>query len=77
MVDDGLAPRVALVRRVVELGRSARAGSKVRNRQPLGRALVGARGWADLPEELQLAVTNIDDPSALCYLIAGALRIET
>jgi ATP-dependent Lon protease len=30
-----------------------------------------------LPEELQLAVANIDDPSALCYLIAGALRIAT
>ena len=30
-----------------------------------------------LPEELQLAVTNIDDPSALCHLIAGSLRIST
>ena len=30
-----------------------------------------------LPEELQLAVTNIDDPSALTHLIAGALRIPT
>ena len=30
-----------------------------------------------LPEELQLAVTNIDDPSALSHLIAGALRIAT
>jgi ATP-dependent Lon protease len=30
-----------------------------------------------LPEELQLAVTNIDDPSTLCHLIAGALRIST
>ena len=30
-----------------------------------------------LPEELQLAVANIDDPSALGHLIAGALRIET
>ncbi len=28
-----------------------------------------------LPEELQLAVMNIDDPSALSHLIAGALRI--
>jgi ATP-dependent Lon protease len=28
-----------------------------------------------LPEELQLAVTNMDDPSALSHLIAGALRI--
>jgi ATP-dependent Lon protease len=30
-----------------------------------------------LPEELQLAVTNIEDPSALSHLIAGALRIST
>jgi ATP-dependent Lon protease len=30
-----------------------------------------------LPEELQLAVANIDDPAALGYLIAGALRIGT
>jgi ATP-dependent Lon protease len=28
-----------------------------------------------LPEELQLAVTNVDDPSQLAHLIAGALRI--
>ena len=30
-----------------------------------------------LPEELQLAVTNIEDPSALSHLIAGSLRIPT
>ena len=30
-----------------------------------------------LPEELQLAVTNMEDPSALSHLIAGALRIAT
>ncbi len=30
-----------------------------------------------LPEELQMAVTNVDDPSALSHLIAGALRIST
>ena len=30
-----------------------------------------------LPEELQLAVNNIDDPSALAHMIAGALRITT
>ena len=53
LVDDALAGQVALVRRVVELGRSARAESKVRNRQPLGRALVGAAGWSDLPDDLK------------------------
>jgi ATP-dependent Lon protease len=30
-----------------------------------------------LPEELQLAVANLDDPSALSHLISGALRIST
>jgi len=30
-----------------------------------------------LPEELQLAVANIDDPSTLAHLIAGALRTDT
>lgn len=30
-----------------------------------------------LPEELQLAVTNVEDPSSLAHLIAGALRIST
>jgi ATP-dependent Lon protease len=30
-----------------------------------------------LPEELQLAVANVEDPSALTHLIAGALRIPT
>ena len=29
-----------------------------------------------LPEELQMAVANIDDPAALSYMIAGALRIS-
>ncbi|HKJ34998.1 MAG TPA: endopeptidase La, partial [Solirubrobacterales bacterium] len=30
-----------------------------------------------LPEELQLAVMNVEDPSALSHVIAGALRIST
>jgi ATP-dependent Lon protease len=30
-----------------------------------------------LPEELQLAVTNLEDPSDLSHLIAGSLRIAT
>ncbi len=30
-----------------------------------------------LPEELQMAVANIDDPAALGHLIVGALRIDT
>ena len=30
-----------------------------------------------LPEELQLAAANVDDPSALCHLIASTLRLRT
>jgi ATP-dependent Lon protease len=30
-----------------------------------------------LPEELQLAVANLDDPAAISHLIAGSLRIDT
>jgi isoleucyl-tRNA synthetase len=39
---------MAMARRVVELGRSARAEAKVRTRQPLRRALVGSAAIADL-----------------------------
>ena len=30
-----------------------------------------------LPEELQLAAANVDDPSALCHLVASTLRLKT
>jgi isoleucyl-tRNA synthetase len=53
LLDPALSERMALVRRLVELGRSARASSGVKTRQPLGRALVGAPGWAALPGELR------------------------
>jgi isoleucyl-tRNA synthetase len=57
-VDGTLREQMALVRRAVELGRSARAGSSVRTRQPLSRALVSATGWAELPEELRRHVAD-------------------
>ncbi len=53
LVDDVLAEQVALVRRLVELGRAARAEAKVRTRQPLARALIGALGWDGLDAELR------------------------
>jgi isoleucyl-tRNA synthetase len=56
LVDAGLAADVALVRRLVDLGRAARAESKTKTRQPLARALVSAAGWESLPAELQALV---------------------
>ena len=53
LVSPELAAQVALTRRLVDLGRTARAESRTKTRQPLGRALVSAQGWAALPQELQ------------------------
>jgi isoleucyl-tRNA synthetase len=53
LVDERLSAQMSLTRRVVELGRSARAGASLGIRQPLPRALVGAAGFADLPEDLR------------------------
>jgi len=52
LIDDALATHVSMAKRVVELGRSARAEAKVRTRQPLSRALVGSAAIADLDDEL-------------------------
>jgi len=53
LVDPELSEQMALARRLVELGRSARSGASVRTRQPLRRALVGAAGFDALPGELR------------------------
>ena len=58
LVDPRLAEQMALVRRLVELGRAARAESGVKTRQPLGRALVSAPGWAELPADLRAHVSD-------------------
>jgi isoleucyl-tRNA synthetase len=73
--DDELVAQVALVRRLVELGRSARTSARVRTRQPLARAVVAAPGWASLPRDLvaevadELNVADLDELAA----VEGAL----
>ncbi|MEJ0014746.1 MAG: class I tRNA ligase family protein [Actinomycetota bacterium] len=54
-IDPHLSSSVALSRRLVELGRAARAESKIKIRQPLSRALVAAAGW----NEMDLEFANI------------------
>jgi isoleucyl-tRNA synthetase len=62
LINDELSNAMSMLRRLVELGRGARAESKVRTRQPLARALVAATGWealsagmrAQLAEELNI-----------------------
>jgi len=58
LVNLELSAQMGLVRRLVELGRSARAAASLGIRQPLPRALVGALGFADLPGELRDQVAS-------------------
>ena len=52
LIDAGLAAQMELTRRLVDLGRSARASAVVKTRQPLSRALIAAPGFERLPAEL-------------------------
>jgi isoleucyl-tRNA synthetase len=56
VIDPVLSAQMALVRRLVELGRSARSGASVRTRQPLRRALIGAAGFPSLARELRAQI---------------------
>jgi len=56
VIDPELSVQMGLTRRLVDLGRSARAGASVRTRQPLGRALIGAPGFSELPTELRAQI---------------------
>ena len=58
VIDENLSASVALSRRLVELGRSARAESGVKIRQPLSRALVSAPGWAKISEEIKTHIAE-------------------
>jgi isoleucyl-tRNA synthetase len=57
-IDTDLASQVALTRRIVELGRATRAESGIKIRQPLGRALIAASGWATLPEAMREQIAD-------------------
>jgi len=52
-IDAALSSSVALSRRLVELGRAARAESKIKIRQPLARALIAANRWVDMDPEIR------------------------
>jgi ATP-dependent Lon protease len=78
-----LGPYVAeepyLVARIAELPDAVEDGAELealtRNVQRTFSEIIEQIPY--LPEELQMAVANLDDPAALAHLIAGALRIST
>ncbi|MBO0819706.1 MAG: isoleucine--tRNA ligase, partial [Nocardiopsaceae bacterium] len=83
LIDPDLSERMALVRRLVELGRSARAAAGIRTRQPLARALVAAPDFSSLPsalldllaEELNVRSVSALEPTGLVtYAVKPAFR---
>jgi len=73
-LDPSLTANMRTVRRIVELGRAARAESGVKTRQPLARALVSSAEWSSLPADLRaevaselnvIAVESLDDSGDL------------
>jgi ATP-dependent Lon protease len=68
-----LVARISDAPDIVEEG--AELTALMRNVQQMFSRIIDETPY--LPEELQMAVANIDDPSALSHLIAGSLRIKT
>jgi isoleucyl-tRNA synthetase len=58
LINRTLNEQVAMTRRVVELGRSARAESAIKIRQPLQRALISAQGWSSLPADMKEQISD-------------------
>jgi len=78
LVDTELERGMALTRRLVELGRSARAEAKVKTRQPLRRALIPSSAFALLSEEMKAQIAaelNLETVESLGA--AGALVDHT
>jgi ATP-dependent Lon protease len=81
--------RISLERRVLDdpylvgefvelqdvLHESKETEALTRNVQALFARIIGLVPY--LPEELQIAAANVDEPSALCHLVASTLRLKT
>jgi isoleucyl-tRNA synthetase len=80
LIDERLSAQMALARRLVDLGRSARSAVGVRIRQPLSRALVAAPDFASLPAELLALIAdelNVLEVRALDSAQLGPLTTYT
>jgi isoleucyl-tRNA synthetase len=58
LIDDDLDVQMALARRIVELGRAARAEAKAKTRQPLRRAVVATHAYDALSPALRAEVAE-------------------
>ncbi len=75
LVDPALGRDMALVRRLVELGRAARASAKAKTRQPLAQAMVSAPGFAELSDELRVEVADELNVAAVAPLMGELVDV--
>ncbi|GAB2608011.1 isoleucine--tRNA ligase [Streptomyces capparidis] len=75
LISPELSRDMALVRRLVELGRATRADSGVKTRQPLSRALIAASGFEGLGPELRAQIADELNVAELASLseVGGSL----
>lgn len=78
-LDEPVADEPYLVGRFVEvpdvLEETPEVEALTRNVQALFARIIALVPY--LPEELELAAANVEDPSALCHLVASTLRLKT
>ncbi|MDX6240245.1 MAG: isoleucyl-tRNA synthetase [Kribbellaceae bacterium] len=78
LIDPALSRQMALARRLVELGRAARADSGMKVRQPLSRALASAAGFEELsPDLLAEIAAELNVGSVTSVGGAGASLVDT
>ncbi|MGK2878425.1 MAG: endopeptidase La [Solirubrobacterales bacterium] len=78
-IDEYTSTTPYLIARVTELPDQIEESTEL---EALVRSVQGSfnqivEGVPYLPEELMIAVSNVDDPSALVHVIAGSLRLKT
>jgi ATP-dependent Lon protease len=78
-IDDYTSTTPYLIARVTEIPDQIEESTEL---EALVRSVQGSfnqivEGVPYLPEELMVAVANVDDPSALVHVIAGSLRLKT
>ncbi|WP_306204174.1 isoleucine--tRNA ligase [Actinoplanes sp. RD1] len=78
LIDPALSEQMVLVRRLVELGRTARAESGVKTRQPLSRALASGPGFDALhPDLLAEIASELNVGLVLNVASAGGSLVDT
>ena len=71
-IDTEIQEQMRLVRKLVDLGRTARGESSVGTRQPLSVALIAAPGWEELPDEMRKQVAEELNTMEIKSLVAAA-----